>query len=175
MKRKNRPIGETEIKNYPTRIFPQDLNPQDKMFGGMLVATMDKLAGILFFQHTAGQSCATLCIDNISFLTPVYKGDLLMLDAAINRVWQTSCEVGIRAKVQREKTGKIQHLSSTYFTFVATEEIDEIDPETGYKKIVAIPVKYGAAPRTNEQKRRWEEAEQRRQERLEKRLKTKAA
>ena len=99
MKRKNRPISETEIKNYPARIFPGDLNPQDKMFGGMLVATMDKLAGTIFFQHTEGQECATRRIDSVDFLAPVYKGDLLLLDAAINRVWDTSCEIGIRAKV----------------------------------------------------------------------------
>ena len=168
MKRRNRYISETEIKNYPTRIFPGDLNPQDMMFGGMLIATMDKLAGVMFFQHTAGQSCTTLLIDKISFLVPVYKGDLLLFDASINRVWNTSCEIGIRAKVQRERTGKIQHLSSTYFTFVATEELDEIDPETGYPKIIAVPVRFGATPRTKEQKRRWLEAEGRRQERLKK-------
>jgi len=166
LKKENRAISVTEIKNYPARIFPGDLNPQDKMFGGMLVATMDKLAGIMFFKHTAGQSCATLCIDNISFLTPVYKGDLLLLDASVNRVWNSSCEIGIRAKVQRERTGKIQHLSSAYFTFVATEEIDEIDPETGYPKIIAVPIRFGASPRTKEQKRRWLEAEERRQKRL---------
>lgn len=136
------------------------------MFGGMLVATMDKLAGIVFFRHTGGQSCGTVHIDDISLLTPVYKGDLLLLDASLNRVWNSSCEIGIRAKVQRKRTGKIQHLSSTYFTFVAIEELEEIDPETGRPKIVPVPIKYGATPRTKEQKRRWLEADERRKARL---------
>jgi len=166
--RKNRPISETEVKDYPAMIFPEDLNSQDKMFGGMLVATMDKLAGTLLFRHTEGQSFGTVYIDGISFLVPVYRGDLLLLDAAINRVWNTSCEIGIRAKVQRKRTGKIYHLSSTYFTFVAVEELAETDPESGHQKIVAAPIKYGATPRTKEQKRRWQEAEERRQERLKK-------
>ncbi|MFY9457672.1 MAG: acyl-CoA thioesterase [Candidatus Spechtbacterales bacterium] len=168
MKRKNRPVSATEIENYPAMIFPEDLNSQDKMFGGMLVATMDKLAGTLLFRHTGGQPFGTVYIDGISFLVPVYRGDLLLLDASINRVWNSSCEIGIRAKVQRRKTGEIQHLSSTYFTFVAVEELDEIDEKTGHQKIVAAPIKYGATPGTKEQKRRWLEAEERRRERLEK-------
>ena len=168
MTKKNRPISETEVKDYPTMIFPEDLNSQDKMFGGMLVATMDKLAGTLLFRHAEGQSFGTVYIDGISFLVPVYRGDLLLLDAAINRVWNTSCEIGIRAKVQRKRTGKIHHLSSTYFTFVAVEELAETDPESGHQKIVAAPIKYGATPRTKEQKRRWQEAEERTQERLKK-------
>lgn len=147
-------------------IFPQDLNSQDKMFGGMLVATMDKLAGTLLFRHAEGQSFGTVFIDGISFLVPVYKGDLLLLDAAINRVWNSSCEIGVRAHVQRKRTGKVQHLSSTYFTFVAVEELDEINPDTGHPKIAAASIRFGIIPRTKNQKRRWEEAEQRRQERL---------
>ena len=166
MKRKNRHVSETEVKDYPAIIFPEDLNSQDKMFGGMLVATMDKLAGTLLFRHTEGQSFGTVRMDDILFLVPVYRGDLLLLDASINRVWNTSCEIGIRAKVQRKRTGNIQHLSSTYFTFVAVEELEEIDPKTGHPKIAAVPIRYGATPRTKEQRRRWEEAEERRQKRL---------
>jgi len=170
MKRKSKPISKTEVKNHPSMIFPEDLNPQDKMFGGMLVGAMDRLAGTLVFRHTEGQSCGTVYIDGISFLVPVYKGDLLLLDASINRVWKSSCEIGVRANVHRKKTGKIQHLSSTYFTFVATEELNEVDPITGHPKIVAVPMQFDAAPRTKDQKRRWQEAEERRQERLEKKI-----
>lgn len=165
-RRETKPVSATAIENYPAPIFPQDLNPQDKMFGGMLVATMDELAGTMFFRHTEGQSCGTVHIDDIILFTPVYKGDLLLLDASINRVWNTSCEIGIRAKVQRRKTGKIQHLSTTYFTYVATEERDEIDEETGHPKIVAIPIRYMVMPETKEQIRRYQEAEKRRQKRL---------
>ncbi len=166
MKRKSRPVSKTAVKNYPALIFPQDLNPQDKMFGGMLVATMDKLAGILFFDHTDGQSYGTRFIDGIPFDVTVYKGDLLLLDASINRTWNTSCEIGVAARVKRKKTGVIQHLSSTYFTFVAIEELTEIDPDSGHPKVVAVPMRYGATPRTKEQKRRWQDAEERRQKRL---------
>lgn len=169
MRCKSKPVSETAIENYPAPIFPEDLNPQDKMFGGMLVGAMDKLAGALFFRHTGGQPCGTVFIDGINFLVPVYKGDLLLLDASINRVWNTSCEIGIRAKVQRRKTGKIQHLSSTYFTYVATEELDEIDPNTGYQKIVAVPIRYNVMAGTKDQIRRWHEAEERRKTRLQKR------
>ena len=166
MKRGSRPVGKTEVENYPAPIFPEDLNSQDKMFGGMLVGTMDKLGGSLFFRHTDGQSCGTVYIDGITFLVPVYKGDLILLDASINRVWNTSCEIGIRAKVQRRSTGVIQHLSSTYLTYVATEELEEIDQNTGYPRIIAVPIRYDASPLTQEQKRRWREADKRRQVRL---------
>lgn len=169
MKRKSKAVSESAVENYPLRIFPEDLNPQDKMFGGMLVGAMDKLAASIFFRHTGGQSCGTKLIDTIPFYVPAYKGDLILLNASINRVWNTSCEIGVRADVQR-KTGEIQHLSSTYFTYVATEvetePVDTVDSMTWREKIVAVPVEFGVYPRTKEQKRRWHDAEKRREARL---------
>lgn len=166
MKRQSRPISSSAVHNSPTMIFPEDLNSQDKMFGGMLAAAMDRIAGAVFFRHTNGQPCGTVIIDDIPFYVPAYKGDLLLLSASMNRVWGKSCEIGVRADIHRKITGKIQHLSSTFFTYAATEELDEIDGTTGHQKIVAIPIRYDASPRTKEQKRRWREAEERRQKRL---------
>jgi acyl-CoA hydrolase len=168
LKKESRPISETEVKDYPAIIFPEDLNSQDTMFGGMLVAAMDKVAGSVFFMHTDGQSCGTKTIDEVPFNVTVYKGDLLLLDASINRVWGSSCEIGVRARVKRKRTGVTQNLSSTYFTYVATEKLDEIDPETGHPKIVAVPIIYNAVPQTEEQKQRWHDAGRRRKRRLKK-------
>ena len=167
LKRQSRPISTSAVQNSPAMIFPEDLNSQDKMFGGMLAAAMDRIAGAVFFRHTNGQQCGTVIIDDIPFYVPAYKGDLLLLCASINRVWGKSCEIGVRADVHRRITGEIHHLSSTFFTYVATEELEEIDPDTGHPKIVAITIKYDASPRTKEQKRRWHEAEERRIKRLE--------
>lgn len=166
MNRKSKPVSKSAVCNAPNMIFPEDLNPQDKMFGGTLVAVMDRVAGAVFFRHTEGQSCATVVIDNVPFYVPAYKGDMLLLSASINRVWGKSCEIGVHVDIQRRRTGIIQHLSSTYFTYVATEELEEIDRNTGHAKIIAVPVKYNALPLTREQKRRWQEAEERRSVRL---------
>lgn len=171
MRRKSKALSTKNgnvVENYPAMIFPEDLNPQDMMFGGMLVGTMDKLAASIFFRHAEGQSCGTNLIDRIPVPLPVYKGDVLLLCGAINRVWNTSCEIGIRARIQRKRTGVIQYLSSTYFTYVATEELDEKDLKTGHPKLKAVPIKFTVSPRTSEEKRRFKEAEERRKERLEK-------
>lgn len=171
MKRKSKPVSATAVEDHHAMIFPHDLNPQDRMFGGMLVGEMDRLAGDIFFKHTEGQDCGTKRIDDVPFDVPAYKGDLLLLSASINRVWGSSCEIGMRANIMRKKTGRIQHLSSTFLTYVATEEIDEIDPETGHPKLIAVPIKYTVSPRTPEQKRRFREADERKEERKAKKSK----
>lgn len=156
----------TEISDQHYIIFPHDLNSQDKMFGGMLVGVMDKIAGCVFALHNENQPFGTKYIDGMPFEVVVHKGDILLLDAAINRVWETSCEIGVRARVRRSETGVIQNLSYTYFTFVAIQETDEIDPNTHKPKVVAVPIKYDVQPETQEQRRRWREAGARRRRNL---------
>jgi acyl-CoA hydrolase len=96
----------------------------------------------------------TLAIDSVRFLAPAKHGDILILQASINRVWRTSMEIGIRVTAENYSSQKKTRIFSAYFTFVALD--DQLKP-------VPIPP---VVPVTDEEKRRYEQAEVRRQHRM---------
>jgi acyl-CoA hydrolase len=87
-------------------------------------------------------------------LHPVRIGELIMLRSSVNRVFRTSMEVGVKVWVEDLRTGDRRHTSSAYLTFVAIN--------AGGSCVPIVPV----IPETADEKRRFEEALQRREYRL---------
>jgi len=90
----------------------------------------------------------------LHFHHPVKQGEVVILQASVNRVFRTSLEVGVRVTKENLLTGERKHTNTAYLTFVA------IDDEG--KPVPANPVK----PVTNAEKRRYRDAARRRQSRL---------
>lgn len=101
-------------------VFPQDTNPQGNLFGGQLVAWMDKSAGIAAMRH-ARRTVVTAQIDRISFKVPVHVGNLVTLDARVVSVGRTSMKVEV--VVTREGVyGTDNQLTTVgHFTMVAVD------------------------------------------------------
>jgi acyl-CoA hydrolase len=102
----------------------------------------------------------TASVDQMSFLHPVRIGQWVRLRSAVNRVFRTSMEVGVKVWMEDLIRGETLHTSSAYLTFVA------IDADG-----CAVPV-HPAIPETEEEKRRYDEAGRRREYRLSVRKKT---
>jgi len=85
---------------------------------------------------------------------PVHIGDLMMLHASVNRVFRTSMEVGVYVETENLMSGKRVHTCSAYLTFVALS--------TEGRPCVIDPV----LPETEEEKRRYRQAGERREARL---------
>ncbi|MBM3184450.1 MAG: acyl-CoA thioesterase, partial [Chlamydiae bacterium] len=102
----------------------------------------------------SGMVCVTLGIDSVRFLSPARHGDILVCMASVNRTWRTSMEVGVKVMAEDFRTLLQKHVLSAYFTFVAVDE--------QHKPVPVIPV----VPETENQFRRYEQAEVRRQYRL---------
>lgn len=138
---------------YTELTLPNDANSLGTLFGGKLMQYVDLCAAIAAVRH-ARCPVVTASVDNLTFLRPVRIGQLVILKASVNRVFRTSMEVGVKVWVEDLPTGDIKHVSSAYLTFVA------LDQEL--HRIPLDPV----IPETDEEKRRWEHAGQRREIRL---------
>lgn len=114
---------------------------------------LDRIALVVAERHS-GRTCVTVSIDALHFLAPAYAGEILIFQAAINRAWNTSMEVGVRVEAENFKTGERRHIVSAYFTFVALNEQNKPTP--------VPPV----IPETKKEKIRHKEAEHRRQMRI---------
>lgn len=126
------------------------------MFGGRLVALMDTVAAKVARRHRRG-NWVTARIDHLEFLQPIYEDETLLFYSSINRVWNTSCEIGVKVVVRRDN--KDIWAVSGYFTFVA---LDTKGKPTPIPQII---------PEGQEELRRFHEAEERRAKRLEERKK----
>jgi acyl-CoA hydrolase len=141
------------ISEYSEFALPTDANMLGNVLGGKVMHLVDLAAALAAVRH-ARCSVVTASVDQMSFLHPVHIGPLIVLRSSVNRVFRTSMEIGVRVEVENLFTGHIQHASSAYLTFVAIDKSG--------KRIPIPPV----IPETEDEKRRFLEAEQRRAYRL---------
>ncbi len=102
-------------------VFPTDTNPQGNLFGGQLVAWMDKAAGIAAMRR-AHTTVVTALIENIEFRVPVHVGDLVELDAQVVRVGRTSLLVEVTVRKERPLDGANELCTYGRFTMVALDQ-----------------------------------------------------
>jgi acyl-CoA hydrolase len=133
--------------------LPNDANGLGNLLGGKLMHLMD-IAGSLAAARHARTFVVTAAFDHMSFLAPVRIGQLVLLRSSVNRTFRTSMEVGVKAFVEDLLTGERKHVASAYLTFVALDAA---------RKPVPVPP---VIPETEEEKRRYAEAEERRAYRM---------
>ena len=138
-------------------MFPSDANPSGNVFGGAIVRYIDEVAAAVAQRH-ARTNVVIASMDRMDFHTPVKVGDLLTISAAVNYVGRSSMEVGVRVEAENPITGSIRHAASAYATMVALGSDG---------KPTAAPA---LIPETDEEKRRFKEAEARRALRLKNRV-----
>jgi acyl-CoA hydrolase len=98
-----------------------DANNAGHIHGGTVMKLCDEAAGLAAIRH-ARQRVVTAAVDRVTFLHPVYVGEVLTLRASVNAAWRTSIEVGVRVEAENPYTGELRHTSSAYLTMVAIDE-----------------------------------------------------
>lgn len=103
------------------QMLPSDANPFGNVHGGVIMKLIDSAAGACAGRHVRGR-VVTARIDELSFVAPVFVGDLVYAKASVNDVGRTSLEVGVRVEAENVLTGAVVHVSSAYLVFVAIDE-----------------------------------------------------
>ena len=134
-------------------MYPEHANPAGNVHGGYILKIVDQAAAIAGARHTH-QNVVTASVDRMDFISPVYIGNLVFAKASINYTGKTSMEIGVRVEAECIRTGTHTHVGSAYLTFVA---LDDNDKPTEIPQII---------PETEEEKRRYMEAQNRRELRL---------
>lgn len=132
-----------------------DTNLLGTVHGGVIMKLVDEAAGAAASRH-AGGPAVTASMDEMAFLEPVRVGDLVHAHAQVNWTGRTSLEVGVRvlAEPWNEAGVPAKRVASAYLVFVAVDKEGKPRPVT--------PVR----PETEEDRRRFAEAEIRREHRL---------
>lgn len=142
--------SQTEITQL---MLPEHANSANNVHGGTIMKQIDEAAAIVAVRH-ARKNVVTASVDKIDFIAPAFVGNLIIAKASLNFVSRTSMEVGVRIEAENLLTGNRVHTASAYLTFVA---LDNRRKPTEIPRLIC---------ETEEEKRRFEEAKKRREERL---------
>jgi len=148
-----RTVSYSSLHEQVHLVFPNDLNDNNTVFGGLIMASMDRIAAVVANRHAAGP-CVTVGVDAVHFIAPARGGDVLIYHASVNRAWTTSMEIGVKVEAEMAGGGDRRHILSAYLTFVAQGPDGRPRP---------VP---GLLPESTEEKLRYEEAQFRREARL---------
>jgi acyl-CoA hydrolase len=139
-------------------VLPQHTNAFGTIFGGVVLSWIDIAAAICAQRHSE-RSVVTASIDAMHFLAPIRLGWIVNIKASVNFSSNTSCEVGVRITAENPMTKELNHTATAYVTMVSLDSNG---------RPVSMPK---LTPQTNDEIRRMSEAQQRRKQRLELKLK----
>lgn len=113
-----RPHGELVIR---TIAMPADANGNGDIFGGWLLSQMD-IGGAIYAKNLCRSRVTTVAIDAMSFLNPVYVGDIVNCYASLVKIGRTSMRIDVDAWVQRGHAGELVRVTEGVFTYVAIDD-----------------------------------------------------
>ncbi len=134
-------------------VLPNDTNGLGNLLGGTLMHWIDIAAAIAAQRH-ADRVCVTASVDEINFHHPIRLGDVVTLQASVNRAFRTSMEIGVVVTAESRSGHNTRRANNAYLTFVAIDESG---------KPVDVP---GVIPESQDEIRRFDEALVRRERRL---------
>ncbi|MGF1552741.1 MAG: acyl-CoA thioester hydrolase YciA [Paracoccaceae bacterium] len=112
------PAGEIALQ---TLAMPADTNANGDIFGGWLMAQMD-LGGSVLARRRARGRVATVAVEGMQFLRPVWVGDVVTIHAGIVREGRSSMTVGVEAWITRQPSGDHLRVTRATFTYVAISD-----------------------------------------------------
>jgi acyl-CoA hydrolase len=137
-------------------VLPNDTNQLGNLLGGRLMHWIDIAAAIAAQRH-CGRVCVTASVDELDFHTPIKLGEIVTLQASLNRAFRSSMEVGVLVTAQGLGSAQERRANNAYLTFVAIDD---------HGRPVQVPQ---VVPETEDEKRRYEAALVRRDLRLQRR------
>jgi acyl-CoA hydrolase len=134
-------------------VLPNDTNGLGNLLGGTLMHWIDIVAAIAAQRH-ADRVCVTASVDELNFHHPIRLGDVVTLQASVNRAFRTSMEIGVVVMAESRSGHDSRRANNAYLTFVAIDESG---------KPVVVPA---VIPESQDEIRRFDEALIRRERRL---------
>ena len=134
-------------------MLPADANAHGNVHGGVLMKLVDEAGGLCAVRH-ARRPVVTVMMDSMTFEQPVYVGNLVSLRGCVTWTGRTSLETEVTVEAEDVLSGEVRHISTAYVVFVAIDDDGRPTP------VPPLEVT------TDEQRQRWQAAEQRRASRL---------
>jgi len=143
-------------------VLPEDALFGSMMFPGKMLMALDEAGGILSMRYCRG-FVMTACLDAMDFYSPIYTHEVVTFRAGLNHVGTSSLEIGVKVLAERPWTGEARHACTAFLTFV------HLGPDLRPRPCPPF------TPETPDERRRWDAAVARREQRLERVKRLRAA
>lgn len=120
-------------------VLPPDTNFHGTMFGGNVMAYIDKVGSIAAMRH-ARKGVVTASNDSLDFISPISTGEAICLEGYVTYTNRSSMEVFVKVEAENLLTGERRVTATSYLTFVALDEdgkptaVPPVVPETEEEK-----------------------------------------
>jgi acyl-CoA hydrolase len=104
-----------------SRVFPNDVNNHNTLFGGKLMSNVDMIASISAAEHSR-KECVTASTDSVDFLNPITQNDSVYFESFVTWTGSSSMEVFVKVIAEHLKTGDRKIAATAFLTFVALDE-----------------------------------------------------
>jgi acyl-CoA hydrolase len=121
-------------------VLPSETNHLNNLFGGELLARMDRVASIAGQRHS-GCITVTASVNHVAFNSAIPLGSLVTLEAKVTRSFRTSMEVYIDVWTENYVNGSRTKVNEAIYSFVAVDEngkpteVPAVIPETEIEKL----------------------------------------
>ena len=102
-------------------MLPSDANVTGNVHGGVIMKLVDDAGAIVAVRHSR-KNVVTVTVDSMTFVSPIYVGNLVTLTAALSYVGHTSMEVEVLVEAEDPLTGQKTHTNTAYVVYVALDE-----------------------------------------------------
>ncbi|MCL5247497.1 acyl-CoA thioesterase [Cellulophaga sp. 20_2_10] len=116
-------------------VLPSETNPLNNLFGGELLARMDRAASIAARRHSR-RIVVTASVNHVAFNRSIPLGSVVTVEAAVSRAFKTSMEIFIDVWIEDRFSGEKTKANEAIYTFVAVDdtgkptEVPALIPET---------------------------------------------
>lgn len=120
-------------------VLPGETNYLDNLFGGELLARMDRACSIAARRHSR-RIVVTASVNHVAFTKSVPVGSVVTLEAKVSRAFKSSMEIYVDVWIEDRQSGEKTKVNEGIYTFVAVDEtgkpvpIPQIEPETELEK-----------------------------------------
>lgn len=116
-------------------VLPSETNPLNNLFGGELLARMDRAASISARRHSR-RITVTASVNHVAFNRSIPLGSVVTVEAKVSRAFTTSMEVFLDVWIEDRESGVKEKANEAIYTFVAVDDsgnpvkVPELKPET---------------------------------------------
>lgn len=120
-------------------VLPSETNPLNNLFGGELLARMDRAASIAARRHSR-RITVTASVNHVAFNRAIPLGSVVTVEAKVSRAFNTSMEIFLDVWLEDRESGIRTKANEAIYTFVAVDEtgspvpVPPIDPQTEEEK-----------------------------------------